>query len=68
MAVDFGVFVPQGWRMDLVGIGDPYQQYEAMSRVGNREVRQGGHPQRRVRTCKGGTRGAVSRWLGSSTT
>jgi F420-dependent oxidoreductase-like protein len=34
MAVDFGVFVPQGWRMDLVGIEDPYQQYEAMTRVG----------------------------------
>jgi hypothetical protein len=33
MAVDFGVFVPQGWRMDLVGIDGPYQQYEAMSRV-----------------------------------
>jgi alkanesulfonate monooxygenase SsuD/methylene tetrahydromethanopterin reductase-like flavin-dependent oxidoreductase (luciferase family) len=34
MAVDFGVFVPQGWRMDLVGVvGDPFQQYEAMTRV-----------------------------------
>ena len=33
MAVDFGVFVPQGWKMDLVGIEDPYQQYEAMTRV-----------------------------------
>jgi F420-dependent oxidoreductase-like protein len=33
MAVDFGVFVPQGWKMDLVGIGDPHQQYEAMTRV-----------------------------------
>jgi F420-dependent oxidoreductase-like protein len=33
MAVKFGVFVPQGWRMDLVGIGDPYEQYEAMTRV-----------------------------------
>ena len=33
MAVDFGVFVPQGWRMDLVGIGDPCEQYEAMTRV-----------------------------------
>jgi F420-dependent oxidoreductase-like protein len=29
----FGVFVPQGWRMDLVGIEDPYEQYEAMTRV-----------------------------------
>jgi F420-dependent oxidoreductase-like protein len=34
MTVDFGVFVPQGWRMDLVGIEDPHQQYEAMTRVG----------------------------------
>jgi alkanesulfonate monooxygenase SsuD/methylene tetrahydromethanopterin reductase-like flavin-dependent oxidoreductase (luciferase family) len=34
MAVDFGVFVPQGWRMDLVGIEDPFEQYEAMTRVG----------------------------------
>jgi F420-dependent oxidoreductase-like protein len=33
MAVDFGVFVPQGWRMDLVGVGDPFEQYEAMTRV-----------------------------------
>ena len=33
MAVDFGVFVPQGWRMDLVGIEDPFEQYEAMTRV-----------------------------------
>jgi len=33
MAVDFGVFVPQGWRMDLIGIEDPFEQYEAMTRV-----------------------------------
>jgi F420-dependent oxidoreductase-like protein len=33
MAVDFGVFVPQGWRMDLVEIDDPVEQYEAMTRV-----------------------------------
>ena len=33
MAVDFGVFVPQGWRMDLVEIEDPFEQYEAMTRV-----------------------------------
>ena len=33
MAVDFGVFVPQGWRMDLGGIEDPFEQYEAMTRV-----------------------------------
>jgi F420-dependent oxidoreductase-like protein len=33
MAMDFGVIVPQGWRMDLVGISDPAEAYEAMSRV-----------------------------------
>src|SRR5690348_11344257 len=33
MAVQFGVFVPQGWRMDLVEISDPVEQYEAMTRV-----------------------------------
>src|SRR5215212_9732597 len=26
-----GVFVPQGWRMDLVGIADPVAQYEEMT-------------------------------------
>ena len=33
MAVQFGVFVPQGWRMDLVEIADPVEKYEAMTRV-----------------------------------
>src|SRR5256714_1482059 len=33
MAVKFGVFVPQGWRMDLVQIKDPIEKYEAMTRV-----------------------------------
>ena len=33
MAVQFGVFVPQGWRMDLAEIKDPIEQYEAMTRV-----------------------------------
>lgn len=33
MAVKFGVFVPQGWRMDLMEIADPVQQYEAMTSV-----------------------------------
>lgn len=33
MAIDFGVFVPQGWRMDLIEIRDPVEQYEAMTRV-----------------------------------
>jgi F420-dependent oxidoreductase-like protein len=33
MAVRFGVFVPQGWRMDLAQIKDPVEKYEAMTRV-----------------------------------
>jgi F420-dependent oxidoreductase-like protein len=33
MAMDFGVFVPQGWRMDLTGIEDPVEQFEAMTAV-----------------------------------
>lgn len=33
MPIPFGVFVPQGWRMDLVEIDDPIEQYEAMTRV-----------------------------------
>jgi F420-dependent oxidoreductase-like protein len=33
MAVKFGVFVPQGWRMDLIGIADPVDQFEAMTNV-----------------------------------
>ncbi|TMD27723.1 MAG: LLM class flavin-dependent oxidoreductase, partial [Chloroflexi bacterium] len=28
----FGVFVPQGWRMDLADIPDPVEKYETMSR------------------------------------
>lgn len=33
MAVKFGVFVPQGWKLDLVGIADPSEQYERMTTV-----------------------------------
>ena len=33
MDLRFGVFVPQGWRMDLQEIADPVEQYEAMTRV-----------------------------------
>jgi alkanesulfonate monooxygenase SsuD/methylene tetrahydromethanopterin reductase-like flavin-dependent oxidoreductase (luciferase family) len=33
MAVRFGVFVPQGWRLDLVEIDDPVEQFEAMTTV-----------------------------------
>src|SRR5437868_2019409 len=31
--MDFGVIVPQGWRLDLVGITDPTEAYETMTRV-----------------------------------
>jgi F420-dependent oxidoreductase-like protein len=31
--IKFGVFVPQGWRMDLVEIADPIEKYETMTRV-----------------------------------
>jgi F420-dependent oxidoreductase-like protein len=41
MATRFGVFVPQGWRMDLVEIADPIDQYEAMTNVA-READRGG--------------------------
>jgi F420-dependent oxidoreductase-like protein len=34
MSIQFGTFVPQGWRMDLVEIDDPVEQYEAMTAVG----------------------------------
>jgi F420-dependent oxidoreductase-like protein len=33
MATQFGVFVPQGWRRDLVEIADPVEKYEAMTSV-----------------------------------
>ncbi|CAN5806356.1 LLM class F420-dependent oxidoreductase [soil metagenome] len=33
MTVRFGVFVPQGWRMDLTAIADPVAQFEAMTNV-----------------------------------
>ena len=34
MSVKFGTFVPQGWRMDLVEIDDPLEQYDAMTQAG----------------------------------
>lgn len=33
MPLQFGTFVPQGWRMDLMEIADPVEKYEAMTRV-----------------------------------
>jgi F420-dependent oxidoreductase-like protein len=32
-AMRFGVFVPQGWKMDLTAIADPVAQFEAMTNV-----------------------------------
>ncbi len=40
-SVPFGVFVPQGWRMDLADIADPIEKYEAMTRVGQEADRLG---------------------------
>ena len=31
--MDYGIIVPQGWRMDLVGIADHVEAYETMTRV-----------------------------------
>src|SRR2546428_9469946 len=31
--MDFGIIVPQGWRLDLAGISDPSEAYETMMRV-----------------------------------
>ena len=36
MTTRFGVFVPQGWKMDLAGIADPIEQWEAMTDVAKR--------------------------------
>ncbi len=33
MSMDYGIIVPQGWRMDLADIADPVEAYEAMTRV-----------------------------------
>jgi F420-dependent oxidoreductase-like protein len=41
MTMKFGVFAPQGWRMDLVGIDDPIAQYEAMSAVAKEAEKDG---------------------------
>ena len=43
MTVQFGVFVPQGWRMDLVEIEDPVEQYEAMTHVAKVAEDSGGY-------------------------
>src|SRR5207245_11268618 len=41
MALQFGLLVPQGWRMDLVGITDPVEAYETMTRVAQEAEAQG---------------------------
>ena len=33
MSLKFGLSLPQGWTMDLVGIKDPVEAYETMTRV-----------------------------------
>ncbi len=33
MTTRFGMFVPQGWKMDLAGFSDPVEQWEAMTDV-----------------------------------
>ncbi|GHO97788.1 hypothetical protein KSF_078360 [Reticulibacter mediterranei] len=33
MSLKYGISLPQGWTMDLVGINDPVQAYETMTRV-----------------------------------
>lgn len=33
MTLKIGLIVPQGWRMDLVGIADPVEAYETMTHV-----------------------------------
>jgi F420-dependent oxidoreductase-like protein len=40
-AVRFGIFVPQGWILDLVDIADPVEQFETMSRVAQAAERLG---------------------------
>jgi F420-dependent oxidoreductase-like protein len=41
MAMDYGIIAPQGWRLDLVGIPDPIEAYEAMTRVAQEAETQG---------------------------
>ncbi len=39
MGMKYGVIVPQGWRMDLVGINDPMEAYETMTQVARKTAR-----------------------------
>ena len=38
MAMRFRVFVPQGWRLDLIEIRDPVEQFKAMTAVVKAEM------------------------------
>src|SRR5437899_1036983 len=66
----FGIFVPQGWRMDLVGIGDPIEQWEAMTAVAKRaedEYQFSGkyyHVDRPINEPKGVRKPHPSLWIG----
>ncbi|WP_126629487.1 LLM class F420-dependent oxidoreductase [Dictyobacter alpinus] len=41
--MNYGVIIPQGWKMDLVGIADPVEAYEAMTHVAQEAEAQGYH-------------------------
>ena len=43
MTLQFGLIVPQGWRCDLVGIADPVEAYETMTRVAQEAEASGYH-------------------------
>jgi len=43
MTMDYGIIVPQGWRMDLVDIADPIEAYEAMAHVAHESETLGFH-------------------------
>ncbi|GCE16042.1 LLM class F420-dependent oxidoreductase [Tengunoibacter tsumagoiensis] len=43
MTMKYGVIVPQGWKMDLVGIADPVDAYETMTHVAKTAEEQGFH-------------------------
>lgn len=43
MTLKIGLIVPQGWRMDLVGITDPIEAYETMTRVAQEAENLGYH-------------------------
>src|SRR2546423_15432251 len=44
MSLKFGLSLPQGWIMDLAGIKDPVEAYEAMTRVAQTAAEVGFEP------------------------